>query len=137
MQVMAADDRSGDGIIPGGIAILDELHRHKDLALYRTWMGKLVKRGAQLVVISTAGEVGSEFELERTALRQARPRSSDDHGGCFVRAEKRVGEKKLAVLHEWAVPEGATSTTSRLSSGEPVSAASRPSTCARSASCRG
>lgn len=103
MQVFAADDRSGDGIIPGGLAILDELHRHKDLALYRTWMGKLVKRGAQLVVISTAGEVGSDFEDERTALRQGA--TSVRRRSCFVRAEKRVGDKKLAILHEYAVPE--------------------------------
>jgi phage terminase large subunit-like protein len=106
MQVMAADDRSGDGIIPGGLAILDELHRHKDLKLYRTWMGKLEKRNAQLVVISTAGEVGSEFELERTALRQGATKVARRSRGCFVRVEKRLGRQRLAVLHEWAVPEG-------------------------------
>ena len=60
IQVFAADDRSGDGIIPGGICVLDELHRHRDLALYETWKGKLRKRNAQLIVISTAGEVAGE-----------------------------------------------------------------------------
>jgi phage terminase large subunit-like protein len=55
LQVFAADDRTGDGIIPGGIALVDELHRHRDLRLYRVWVGKLVKRGAQIVTISTAG----------------------------------------------------------------------------------
>jgi phage terminase large subunit-like protein len=29
IQVFASDDRTGDGVIPGGIAILDELHRHR------------------------------------------------------------------------------------------------------------
>jgi hypothetical protein len=48
IQVFAADDRTGDGIIPGGLAIVEELHRHRDLRLYRTWRGKLGKRGAQL-----------------------------------------------------------------------------------------
>lgn len=97
IQIFAADDRGGDGIIPT-LAILDELHRHRDLALYRTWLGKLRKRNAQLLVISTAGEVGSEFEEERRRMRQ----SADEieHRECFTRAT-RSG----AVLHEWAVPE--------------------------------
>ena len=60
IQVFAADDRTGDGVIPT-LGILDELHRHRDLALYRTWAGKLTKRGGQIVAISTAGEPGSEF----------------------------------------------------------------------------
>ena len=72
IQVFAADDRGGDGIIPGGYAFLDELHRHKNLSLYRTWQGKLWKRQAQLIVISTAGEAGSEFEDERTASARQR-----------------------------------------------------------------
>jgi phage terminase large subunit-like protein len=103
IQVFAADDRSGDGIIPGGIAVLDELHRHRDLGLYETWKGKLRKRNAQLVVISTAGEVGGEFELERERLRQSS--SEVDRDGCFVRAVASLGEKRLSVLHDYAVPE--------------------------------
>lgn len=96
IQIFAADDRGGDGIIPT-LAILDELHRHRDLALYRTWLGKLRKRNAQLLVISTAGEVGSEFEEERTRLRQE---ASDlKHERCFTRAQRNG-----AVMHEWAVP---------------------------------
>jgi phage terminase large subunit-like protein len=97
IQIFAADDRGGDGIIPT-LAILDELHRHRDLALYRTWLGKLRKRNAQLLVISTAGEVGSEFEDERTRMRQTGVDISGE--GCFTRVA-RAG----AVLHEWAVPE--------------------------------
>lgn len=96
IQIFAADDRGGDGIIPT-LAILDELHRHRDLALYRTWLGKLRKRNAQLLVISTAGEVGSEFEEERTRLRQES--TEIEQGRCFTRAV-RAG----AVMHEWAVP---------------------------------
>lgn len=104
IQVFAADDRSGDGIIPGGIAVLDELHRHRDLKLYHTWKGKLRKRGAQLVVISTAGEVGSEFEEERERLRQQATRITR-RGRCFVRAEHSLDSRRLAVLHDYAVPE--------------------------------
>src|ERR1041385_921712 len=69
IQVFAADDRTGDGIIPP-LGILDELHRHRDLSLYRTWAGKLTKRGGQIVAISTAGEPGSEFETTRARIRQ-------------------------------------------------------------------
>lgn len=105
IQVFAADERSGDGIIPGGIAVLDELHRHRDLKLYHTWKGKLRKRGAQLVVISTAGEVGSEFEEERERLRQ-QATSITRRGRCFVRAEHRGEDgRRLAVLHDYAMPE--------------------------------
>jgi phage terminase large subunit-like protein len=97
IQIFAADDRGGDGIIPT-LAILDELHRHRDLALYRTWLGKLRKRDAQLLVISTAGEVGSEFEEERKRLRQEAEQIEQQE--TFTRATRRG-----AVMHEWAVPE--------------------------------
>jgi phage terminase large subunit-like protein len=72
IQVFAADDRTGDGIIPGGLALVDELHRHRDLKLYRTWRGKLEKRGAQLIAISTAGEPGGEFEETRDRIKKTR-----------------------------------------------------------------
>ena len=68
IQVYAADDRTGDGVIPT-LSLLDELHRHRDLRLYRTWRGKLDKREGQLVAISTAGEPGGEFETIRATHR--------------------------------------------------------------------
>lgn len=97
IQVMAADASTGDGVLPT-FAIVDELHRHKNLDLYRTWAGKLWKRGGQIVVISTAGEPGGEFEVMRESFRQADDVTRD---GCFVRAVT-----SQSVLHEWAVPEG-------------------------------
>jgi phage terminase large subunit-like protein len=96
IQVFAADDRTGDGVIPT-LALLDELHRHRDLRLYRTWRGKLGKRDGQLAIISTAGEPGGEFEETRERIRQMGER---EHDGCFVRAAGGG-----VVLHEWAVPE--------------------------------
>lgn len=72
IQVFAADDRTGDGVIPT-LALLDELHRHRSLRLYRTWRGKLDKRNGQLVAISTAGEPGSEFEVTRERARTEAP----------------------------------------------------------------
>lgn len=97
IKVFAADDRTGDGVIPT-LCILDELHRHRDLGLYRTWRGKLDKRQGQIVVISTAGDPGGEFEATRETIRQ----SATDltRKGCFVRAAS-----EHLILHEWAVPE--------------------------------
>lgn len=105
VQIFAADERGGDGIIPGGVCIIDELHRHRSLGLYRTWMGKLRKRNAQLLVTSTAGEVGGEFELERAKIL-SQASGVKKIGRCFTRAEK-IGEdgKKLRVIHDWAIPE--------------------------------
>jgi phage terminase large subunit-like protein len=100
IQVFAADDRTGDGVIPT-FAIVDELHRHRDLRLYRTWVGKLDKRKGQVVTISTSGEPGSEFEQTRERIRQAAA-ASLTRKGSHVRAVT-----PSIVLHEWAVPEGA------------------------------
>lgn len=97
IQVFAADDRTGDGVIPT-LAIVDELHRHQDLRLYRTWRGKLDKREGQIVAISTAGEPGGEFEETRERIRQAAV--DVDRRETFVRAAS-----DQLVLHEWAVPE--------------------------------
>jgi phage terminase large subunit-like protein len=65
------DPDHNDGVIPFPFAILDELHRHDDLTLYRLWKGKLRKRRAQILTISTAGEPGTEFEENRDRIRQA------------------------------------------------------------------
>lgn len=97
IQVFAADDRTGDGVIPTD-AFLDELHRHPDLRLYRTWRGKLDKRGGQMATISTAGEPGSDFEDTRTIIRQSLPEVERRPG--FVRCLS----PELS-FHEYAVPE--------------------------------
>lgn len=97
IQVFAADDRTGDGVIPT-LCLVDELHRHRDLRLYRTWVGKLGKRNGQIVTISTAGEPGAEFEVTRERIRQTASESKRDD--CFL----RVVSGRM-VLHEWAVPE--------------------------------
>ena len=97
IQVIAADDRTGDGQIPT-LGIIDELHRHRDLALYRTWVGKLHKRNGQIATISTAGEPDSEFETTRERIRQIAPEVT--RNGSHVRARS-----SRLVLHEWAVPE--------------------------------
>lgn len=97
LQVFAADDKTGDGVIPTD-AFLDELHRHKNLSLYRTWRGKLEKRGGQMATISTAGEPGSEFEETRELIRQSTPIVTRRPGFTHCRSEQ-------IALHEYAVPE--------------------------------
>jgi hypothetical protein len=99
IQVFSADDKTGDGIIPT-LCILDELHRHRDLRLYRTWTGKLAKRRGQVVTISTAGEPGSEFEQTRERIRQDAAAMLTRKGRTFIRAVLPG-----LVMHEWAVPE--------------------------------
>jgi phage terminase large subunit-like protein len=98
IQIFAADDRTGDGIIPGGLCLLEELHRQRDLNLYRTWRGKLEKRGAKLMAISTAGEPDGEFELTRKRMRDEATHVT--RKGSFTRAISGN-----AVIHEYAVPE--------------------------------
>lgn len=96
IQVFAADDRTGDGIIPT-LGIIDEPHRQRDLSLYRTWSGKLLKRGGQIAAISTSGEPGSDFENTRTRIIETAPKLTVK--GSFTRAEA-----DRVVLHQWAVP---------------------------------
>lgn len=98
IQVFAADDRTGDGQLPT-LGITEELHRHRDLSLYRTWSGKLGKRDGQLVAISTAGEPGSDFELAREQIRQTATRIDRLPTGGTRYVSGTV------VLHEYAVPE--------------------------------
>ncbi len=102
IQVFAADDRTGDGVIPT-LGIIDEPHRQHDLSLYRTWSGKLAKREGQIAAISTAGEPGSDFELTRTRIRQGG--NTVEREGSFVRV---AGDR--IVLHEWAIPDGSDPT---------------------------
>jgi phage terminase large subunit-like protein len=96
IQVFAADDRTGDGIIPT-LGIIDEPHRQRDLSLYRTWSGKLAKRSGQICAISTSGEPLSDFEVTRARIREEA--GELDRRGPFLRAAS-----KRIVLHEWALP---------------------------------
>lgn len=98
IKVYAADKATGDGVIPFPYALIDEPHRHKDLGLYRTWKGKLRKRGAQIVAISTAGEPGTDFEDTRDEIRnQATDR--EYRNPCHLRASG-----PSVVMHEFKVP---------------------------------
>lgn len=99
IQIFAADDRTGDGIVPT-LGVVDEPHRQRNLGLYRTWSGKLTKRQGQIVAISTRGEPGSDFEetLARIKLAPAKVRQ---RGSCT-----RIQTARIA-LHEWALKDQA------------------------------
>lgn len=96
IQVFAADERTGDGVI-FTLALLDELHRHRDLRLYRTWRGKTRKRGGQVAAISTAGEPDSEFEQIRAQVRTEAPDLR------VTGAHTRAAGAGM-VLHDYSVP---------------------------------
>jgi hypothetical protein len=97
IQVFAADDRTGDGVI-FTLALLEELHRHPDLRLYRTWHGKIEKRGGQVVAISTAGEPGGEYEnVKAGVLKRGRVRRRGAH---------TVARTRELVLHQHALAAG-------------------------------
>jgi phage terminase large subunit-like protein len=100
LQIFAADVRTGDGVIPT-LCLVDELHRHRNLDLYRTWRGKLLKRNGQIVAISTAGDPTGDFEASREKVRAEA--SEVTTKGAFSRI---VGEG--IVVHEYAVPETAS-----------------------------
>ena len=99
IQIFAPDDKTGDGAIPT-LCVAEELHRQKNLKLYRTWTGKLRKRKGQIVVISTAGEPGSEFEQTRMRIRESSP--TVERRPCFIRAASAQ-----VVLHDYHVPDKA------------------------------
>ena len=105
IKVFAADDRTGDGAI-FDLAILEELHRHRDLRLYRTWRGKAQKRKGQLIAISTAGEPEGEFEIVREKMKAAADKITVK--GAFTRAVSDT-----TVIQEYALPEGKDPTNMR------------------------
>lgn len=99
IQVKAADDATGDGVLYD-LALIDELHRHRNLKLYRTWRGKAEKRGGTIGVISTAGEPGSEFEDARAQIKAGASEVRED--GFHTRAVNGA-----TVIHDFAVPTSA------------------------------
>jgi phage terminase large subunit-like protein len=99
LQVRAADDATGDGVLYD-LALVDELHRQRNLKLYRTWFGKAQKRNGRLGVISTAGEPDSEFENAREEIM----RSADE---VVIDGAHRRAVNGRTVLHDWSVPSSA------------------------------
>lgn len=101
IQVFAADEGTGDGAIPNGVAIVDELHRHRDLGLYETWAGKLDKCDAQLCALSTAGEPGTPFEITRERIHKEATSRRETLGHVRAATEE-------VVLHDYRLPKDAS-----------------------------
>jgi phage terminase large subunit-like protein len=96
IQVFSADVGGGDGVIYN-LALVDEVHRHRSLELFRTWRGKSQKRpGGQFVSISTAGEPGSEFEDLRQRARTEAP-------DIVVHDRHTRAASPEMVLHDWSL----------------------------------
>lgn len=96
IKVYAADVGTADGIIPT-LAMCDEGHRHDNLDLYRLWVGKLRKRRGQILMSSTAGEPGSEFEEQLILIRERASKKVRLNAG-HVRYEGPG-----VVMNEWKV----------------------------------
>lgn len=96
IEIFAADPKTGDGVIPYPYAIIDEGHRQEDMRLYRLWKGKLRKRGAQILMLSTAGEPETPFENTRESIR--RTTGDRKRKDAFL----RVQTPRL-VMHEFMV----------------------------------
>ena len=115
IEVFAHDPKTGDGVIPYPFAIVDELHRHDDLRLYTLWRGKLRKRDAQILTISTAGEPETEFENTREEIRQKA--TERKRNGSHLRATA-----PNLVYHEWMVPsDGECSDMAAVKAANPLS----------------
>jgi hypothetical protein len=104
MKVYAADKETADGVIPT-LPIIDEGHRMRDLGLYRLWKGKLEKRHGRIVMISTAGEPGKDFEKTRRALKTTARRLT---AGWPVLRSVRVGRRRCCTTIPCRAPRSSS-----------------------------
>lgn len=100
-RVMASDSDTADGVIPT-LAVVDELHRHKDRgAMYGVFRDGLGPRKGRMLTISTAGDdVDSPLGLMREAAYEL-PTVERDGAYRYARADS--GDY---VMHEWALDPG-------------------------------
>lgn len=99
LEVLASDADTADGIGPT-LALIDELHRHKDEALYEVALKGLKKRGGQLIHCTTAGEsLNSPLgRLRRRARKIKGLRREGMHS--FAR-----NKTKTLAYHEWSLSQ--------------------------------
>lgn len=97
IEVLASDADTADGIGPT-LALIDELHRHKDEALYEVALKGLKKRGGQLIHCTTAGEsLNSPLGRLRGRARKIKGLRRRGMHSCA-----RNRNKTLA-YHEWSL----------------------------------
>lgn len=95
VKVYAADADTADGVLPT-LALVDELHRHKNSELYAVFRDGLGPRDGRMITISTAGDDENSplGELRREAY--ARP------GLVREGVYRHVRDGDFA-MHEWAL----------------------------------
>jgi hypothetical protein len=96
IRVLSGDVNTGDGVIPT-LALVDELHRHKDDgALYGVLMDGLAA-GGQIITISTAGETMKSAlgRIRRKALKLGAKRK-----GAYTHV---ISPNKEFEMHEWSL----------------------------------
>jgi phage terminase large subunit-like protein len=99
LDVKPSTPRTAQGSIPN-LVIVDELGELASMELARMLRGKLSKRaGAKMIVVSSAGEPGGEFE---TTLEEIR------NGAELVERDGRHSRYRTGatVVHEWRLVEG-------------------------------
>ena len=95
LRVLASDANTADGVIPT-LALVDELHRHKNSDLYAVFRDGLGPRQGQMITISTAGD---DENSPLGLLRQgAHALSAQKRDGMY-----RYASKEGFALHEWAL----------------------------------
>lgn len=121
LEVKPSTPSTAQGTLPN-LVVMDELGELADLTLARVFRGKLSKRsGAKMIVVSSAGEPGSEFELTLERIRNETEHVDRNEGHArYVSG--------ATVVHEWRLPEGAELTDwRRLKQANPISTVSEES----------
>lgn len=95
LRVLASDANTADGVIPT-LALVDELHRHKNSDLYAVFRDGLGPRHGQMITISTAGD---DENSPLGMLRQSAHQLPDQ----FRDGAYRYAHKDGFALHEWAL----------------------------------
>lgn len=99
IHVIAGDVETADGAIPT-LAIVDELHRHKNDDLYGILRDGLGPRNGRILTISTAGD-DEESPLGR--MRRAAHRLPHVHRKRGTRHTYCRSADRAFVMHEWAL----------------------------------
>jgi phage terminase large subunit-like protein len=121
LEVKPSTPSTAQGSIPD-LVVVDELGELASMELARMLRGKLTKRaGASMIVISSAGEPGSEFELTLEKIRNEAQQVERD--GRHARYQSGP-----TVVHEWRLLEGDELTDwSLLKAANPLSSVSEES----------
>ena len=120
LEVKPSNPSTAQGAIPS-VVVLDELGELPNLELAQMLRGKLTKRpGAKMLVVSSAGEPGSDFEHVLADIR---------NGAESVHREGRHSRYATGttVVHEWRLEPGDTVTDwPLLKSANPLSPLTDP-----------